>query len=70
MQIGDLVRNLNSESGMTGVIVGWSDDKRSGSLNKARRDPVVLWADGRCNWIMAHRVSVVPNGHLVFDAAG
>ena len=61
MKVGDLVRNLNSESGMTGVIVGWSDDKRPGIGTLRRRDPVVLWADGRCSWIMAHRVSVVPN---------
>jgi len=47
VRIGDLVRNLNSEMGMTGVIVGWSTG------------PVVLWADGSRSWIMAHRVSVV-----------
>ena len=69
MQIGDLVRNLNSEMGMPGVIVDWSDNQGS-DPRPGRRDPVVLWADGRCSWIMAHRVSVVPNGHLVFDAAG
>jgi len=57
MKIGDLVKNLNSESGMTGVIVGWSDNQ--GSFLRGRRDPVVQWADGRCSWIMAHRVSVV-----------
>jgi len=58
MQIGDLVRNLYSESGMTGVIVGWSDNQGS-DPRPSRRDPVVQWADGRCNWIMAHKVSVV-----------
>ena len=69
MKVGDLVRNLNSEMGMTGVIVGWSDLQEA-DPREGRRDPFVLWADGRCSWIMAHRVSVVPNGHLVFDAAG
>ena len=58
MQIGDLVRNLNSESGMSGVIVGSSDNQES-DPRPGRRDPVVLWADGRCSWIMAHLVSVV-----------
>ena len=58
MKIGDLVRNLNSESGMSGVIVGWSDNQES-DPRPGRRDPVVLWADGRCSWIMAHLVSVV-----------
>jgi len=58
MKVGDLVRNLNSESGMTGVIVGWSDNQYTN--HPGRRDPVVLWADGRCNWIMSYRVSVVP----------
>ena len=58
MQIGDLVRNLNSESGMTGVIVGWSDNQGS-DPREGRRDPVVIWADGRKGWIMAHRVTVV-----------
>ena len=58
MQIGDLVRNLNSESRMTGVIVGWSDNQGS-DPREGRRDPVVLWADGRCNRIVLSRVEVV-----------
>ena len=58
MKVGDLVRNLNSESGMTGVIVGWSDNQGS-DPREGRRDPVVIWADGRKGWIMAHRVTVV-----------
>ncbi len=58
MQIGDLVRNLNSESGMTGIIVGWSNNQGS-DPREGRRDPVVIWADGRKGWIMAHRVTVV-----------
>jgi hypothetical protein len=58
MCVGDLVRNLNSESRITGIIVGWSDHQNS-DPREGRRDPVVLWADGRCNWIMAHRVEYV-----------
>ena len=54
MKIGDLVRNLNSESRMTGVIVGWHK-----STKKALPTPLVLWADGRCNWIVINRVEVV-----------
>jgi hypothetical protein len=48
MKIGDLVKNLNSESRMTGIIVGWTG-----------LDPVVLWADGRRNRIVLSRVEVV-----------
>lgn len=51
IKVGDLVRNLNSESGMSGVIIGWTCRKR--------KVPRVLWADGRCSWIMAHRISVI-----------
>ncbi len=58
MKIGDLVRNLNSESKMAGVIVGWSEHQNS-DPREGRRDPRVLWADGRCSWIMRHRVEVV-----------
>ena len=53
MKVGDLVRNLNSESRMTGVIVGWHK-----AMAKSEPTPLVLWADGRCNWIMAHRVEL------------
>lgn len=58
MKIGDLVRNLNSESGMTGVIVdmvmnSWEDDFGN-SIH-----PVVIWADGRQGWVQKHRVEVV-----------
>ena len=58
MQIGDLVRNLNSESGMTGVIVGWEVTKWEDDFGNSMH-PVVIWADGRKGWIMAHRVSAV-----------
>ena len=58
MQIGDLVKNLNSESKITGVIVGWSDHQSS-DPRPGQRDPEVLWADGRCSWIMRHRVEAV-----------
>ncbi len=56
MTIGDMVRNLNSESRMTGIIVGWvrRDDGDSQVMN-----PQVLWADGRLSWIWAHRCEVV-----------
>ena len=58
MKVGDLVRNLNSESRMTGIIVGWSDNQRT-DPRMGRRSPIVLWADGRCNWIVRHRAEVV-----------
>ena len=58
MKVGDLVKNLNSESRMLGIIIRWSNNQRS-DRREGRRDPVVLWADGRCNWIVLHRVEVV-----------
>ena len=53
MNVGDLVRNLNSESRMTGIIVGWHQ-----AMAKAAPTPLVLWADGRCNWIVLSRVEL------------
>jgi len=58
LKIGDLVKNLFSESRMTGVVIDWSDNQGS-DPRPGRRDPVVLWADGRCNWIMRERVERV-----------
>ena len=58
MQVGDLVKNLNSEGGLLGIIVGWSKtDWRDN--DGCKRHPIVLWNDGRRNWIMAHRVEVI-----------
>lgn len=56
MKIGDLVKNLNSESGMTGIIVGWHS---RGSGDTQVMNPQVLWADGRVSWIWAHRIEGV-----------
>ncbi len=58
MKIGDLIKNLNSESRMSGVIIDWSDHHESDPRD-GQRDPVVLWADGRCSWILRHRVRVL-----------
>ena len=52
MKLCDLVKNLNSEGSMLGIIVGWNRHNR-----EAR--PIVLWADGRCNWIGRHLAEVV-----------
>ena len=54
MKIGDLVKNLNSESRMLGVIVGWHQ-----AMEIAYPTPLVLWSDGRCNWIVLNRVELV-----------
>ena len=43
MKVGDLIRNRLSESGLIGIIVGWHDLPVS---------PIVLWSDGRKNWII------------------
>ena len=56
MKVGDLVRNLNSEGGLLGIIVGWQ-------LNYyGLSDPVVFWKDGRKSWIRVDRVEVVCEG--------
>jgi len=52
VKIGDLVKNLNSESRMMGIIVGWT-------AWHGGHAPIVLWSDGRCNWIVPHRVETV-----------
>jgi hypothetical protein len=54
MKIGDLVRNLKSESGMLGIIVSWYN-LAGGPV----RCPVVHWNDGRTSWVMPHLVKVV-----------
>ncbi len=59
MKVGDLVKNLNSESRMVGIIVGWSDHQREDQQRKRRRDPVVMWEDGRTNWIVRSRAEVI-----------
>ena len=55
MKVGDLVRNLNSESKMYGVIVDFELREAKGggySINM----PVVLWSDKRCSPIMPSMV--------------
>jgi len=58
MQVGDLVRNLNSESGLLGIVVDWTDTKWPDNTQNVNH-PVVHWSDGRTSWIMAHRVKVI-----------
>ena len=57
MKVGDLVRNLNSESKMTGVVVDFEMRKATGG-GYSMKMPVVLWADKRCNPIMPDMVEV------------
>ena len=52
MQIGDLVKNLHSESRMTGIIVDWHE-------YHGVHHPLVVWADGRGSWITSFRIEVV-----------
>ena len=61
MKIGDLVRNLNSESGLVGIVVDWTDTKWPDN-NQNANHPVVHWFDGRTGWIMAHLVEVINAG--------
>ena len=58
MKIGDLVRNLNSESGLLGIVVDWTDTKWPDNTQNVNH-PVVHWNDGRTSWIMVHRVEVI-----------
>ena len=55
MKIGDLVNNLNSETGLMGIIVGWENINRASNTLA----PMVAWQDGRVSWIVAHRVEVI-----------
>jgi hypothetical protein len=57
MRVGDLVKNLNSESRMPGVIVDFEVASASGG-GYSMRMPVVLWSDGRCSAIMPDMVEV------------
>jgi hypothetical protein len=52
MQVGDLVENLNSETGLMGIIVGWFGGMHSPC-------PVVHWNNGRVDWILPHLIKVV-----------
>ena len=55
MRVGDLVRNLNSECGLLGIVVGWENIDRSlGTIV-----PMVRWNDGRTSWVMPHLVTVI-----------
>jgi hypothetical protein len=55
MKVGDLVRNLNSEMGMTGVVVDF-EVRKAGGGGYSVRMPVVLWTDKRCSPIMPDMV--------------
>ena len=60
MTIGDLVRNLHSERGLLGIIVGWHNiTPEAQELERASKHPIVAWTDGRVSWIQTHRVGVV-----------
>jgi len=54
VEVGDLVKNLNSESRMTGIIVDWHH-----AMTTADPNYLVLWTDGRCSWILPRMMEVV-----------
>ena len=56
MEIGDLVRNKNSESGMLGVLTGWKTIIRDFVPHTY---PVVAWQDGRVSPIRLERIEKV-----------
>ncbi len=58
IKIGDLVKNLNSESKMMGVVVGF-ELRKAGGGGYSVRMPVVLWSDKRCSPIIPDRAEVV-----------
>jgi hypothetical protein len=55
MQVGDLVKNLNSEARCTGLVVDFEFRNALGGGYSVRM-PVVLWSDGRCSPIMPDMV--------------
>lgn len=58
MEVGSLVKNLNSESRMCGVVVDFELRKAKGGVYSVRM-PVVLWSDQRCSAIMPDMVKKV-----------
>ena len=58
MKVGDLVRNLNSESRMHGIVVDFELRRAGGGFYSVRM-PVVLWPDKRCSQIMPDMVETV-----------
>jgi len=58
MKVGDLVKNLNSEFRMPGIIVDFELRKADGGFYSVRM-PVVLWSDKRCSPIMPDMVEVI-----------
>ena len=58
MKVGDLVKNLNSDSRMPGVVVDF-ELRRAGGGGYSVRMPVVLWSDKRCSPIIPDRAEVV-----------
>ena len=57
MKVGDLVKNLNSESKMLGVIVDFEFRRAGGGFYELRM-PVVQWSDDRCSPIIPDMVEV------------
>ena len=53
MKVGDLVRNLNSESGLLGVIIDFRGVPQYVSA------PVVCWQDGRTGWITRSKIKII-----------
>tara|TARA_Y100000592_G_scaffold90988_1_gene150384 strand:+ start:39 stop:227 length:189 start_codon:yes stop_codon:yes gene_type:complete len=57
MKVGDLVKNLKSKRGLSGIIVDWTDNMWPNN-NQGANHPVVLWSDGHTTWIQAEFVEV------------
>jgi hypothetical protein len=56
VKVGDLVRNLNSEGGLLGVLIRWRTfDKKTNPY----RCPEVFWFDGRLGTIQTSMIEVV-----------
>jgi hypothetical protein len=58
MKVGDLVKNLNSESRMHGIVVDFELRRAGGGFYSVRM-PVVLWPDKRCSPTMPDMVEKV-----------
>jgi len=52
MQVGDLVRNLNSGSGMLGIVLRTHHARLPGGI-------IVAWNDGRTSTVLRRMVEVM-----------
>mgnify|MGYP004074196747 CR=1 FL=1 len=62
MKVGDLVKNLKSERGLSGIIVDWTDNVWPDN-NQGANHPVILWSAGHTSWIESYYLEVLNASH-------